>query len=429
MGAQRVWFTMILSPCANAIDSPHVTFYHVGMTFSWSVSDLNRYVRERLETDIRLREVSVQGEVSGFKAYPSGHWYFTLKDAQAQLSCVMWRSRAERSRFRPREGEAVSALGRVTLYEARGQYQFEVASLQPAGAGALYQQFLLLKAQLEAEGLFDPARKRPLPRLPRRIGLVTSAAGAALHDMLTILRRRAPLAEVVLAPAAVQGPEAPEQLVAALRRLAALPAATRPQVVIAGRGGGALEDLWAFNTAEVVRQLAAMPMPTVSAVGHETDTTLADWAADVRAPTPSAAAELVSALTRDDLRYALDDFSARLHTALTADLADRAQHLTGLTTRLRLLAPQAHLSQQRAHLSALTQHLHTAIHHRLALHRAHVHAQTQRLHAVGPLAVLQRGYALITRADGSPLTAAAQTTPGEPVTIQWHDASRPAHLD
>lgn len=398
------------------------------MTLSWSVSDLNRYVRERLETDIRLRDVSVQGEVSSFKVYPSGHWYFTLKDAEAQLNCVMWRSRATLSRFRPREGDMAVALGHVTLYEARGQYQFEALTLQPAGAGVLYQRFLLLKAQLEAEGVFDPARKRPLPRQPRRIGLVTSPAGAALHDMLAILRRRAPLAEVTLAPTAVQGEDAPPQIVAALRRLAALPPAARPDVVIVGRGGGALEDLWAFNTPEVARQIAVMPMPIVSAVGHETDTTLADFAADVRAPTPSAAAELVSAVTLDDLRYALDDLSARLTQALQASLQTRHAALTAQVTRLRLLAPRARLAHQRATLTALTQRLHTVSQHRLALRRADLHAQTQRLQAVNPLAVLQRGYALVTAADGRPLTTAAQTAPGQNVTIRWHDAARPAQL-
>jgi exodeoxyribonuclease VII large subunit len=268
----------------------------------WTVSDLNRYVRQALEADYHLQDVRVRGEISGFKAYPSGHWYFSLKDGAAQVECVMWRSRAERQRSLPRDGDAVEAAGSVTLYEARGKYQLDVSALQPQGAGALYLEFARLKERLQHEGLFDPGRKRPLPERPRRIGLVTSPAGAALRDILNILRRRCPLVEVVLAPTPVQGPDAEPGIVAALRQLAELPAALRPDVVILARGGGALEDLWAFNAEAVARTIAAAPVPIVSGVGHETDFTIADFVADVRAPTPSAAAELVTAITVDDLR-------------------------------------------------------------------------------------------------------------------------------
>src|SRR5574337_1973109 len=273
----------------------------------WSVSDLNRYVRQSLENDFRLQGVDVAGEVSGFRAYPSGHWYFTLKDDAAQVSCVMWRNRAEKLGFVPRDGDAVEAQGNVTLYETRGQYQLDVAWLQRAGEGELYREFVRLKAQLEAEGLFAPERKRPLPASPRTIGLVTSPAGAALRDMLNVIRRRFPMADVILSPTPVQGDDAPPQIVAALRALADL----RPDVIIVARGGGSLEDLWAFNDERVARAMAATPVPVVSGVGHETDFTIADFVADVRAPTPSAAAEIVVA-RKDDFRARLGRLADRL---------------------------------------------------------------------------------------------------------------------
>ncbi|MCC6187794.1 MAG: exodeoxyribonuclease VII large subunit, partial [Anaerolineales bacterium] len=302
----------------------------------WTVSALNRYVKETLETDYRLQDLRVSGEVSGFRAYPSGHWYFSLKDGSAQVSCVMWRGRAERSRFTPRDGDAVVAVGSVTLYEARGQYQLDVALLQPAGEGVLFREFLRLKAQLEAEGLFAAERKRPLPAWPSRIGVVTSPAGAALRDILNILRRRCPLVEVVLAPTAVQGLDAPAQIVAALQACAGC----APDVIIVARGGGALEDLWCFNDEQVARAIAACPVPVVSGVGHETDFTLADFAADLRAPTPSAAAELVSP-DGEQLRLDVDALGARLVDALLALTRDKAWALAERQARLRGLSPQA----------------------------------------------------------------------------------------
>ncbi len=391
------------------------------MAVTWTVSELNRYVRQSLEKDYRLKDASIAGEISGYKVYPSGHWYFTLKDEAAQINCVMWRSRAEvqKHRYQPREGDRVEAHGDVTLYEARGQFQLDIAWLEPAGAGALYRDFLALKARLEAEGLFAPERKRPLPRQPRTIGLVTSPAGAALRDMLTVLRRRLPLARVVLAPAAVQGAEAPAQIVAALHALAA----AAPDVIIVARGGGALEDLWAFNAEAVARAMAAAPAPVVSGVGHETDFTIADFVADLRAPTPSAAAELVSPITVDDLQAGLAQLTARSQAAL-ADLGrEKRWALTAMQARLKGLSPQAQLRGARQRLDDVTARAAAALAHHLALRRELWRGRQQALEGVSPLAVLQRGYAIVSHADGSVVRRAAEVAAGALLNIRVSDGT------
>jgi exodeoxyribonuclease VII large subunit len=384
---------------------------------TWSVSDLNRYVRQQLETDFRLQDVRVRGEVSGFRAYPSGHWYFSLKDSSAQVNCVMWRNRVNYQRYTPRDGDAVEVSGAVTLYEARGQYQLDVASLQPQGEGVLYRDFMQLKARLEAEGLFDNARKRPLPVRPRRIGLVTSPAGAALRDMLNILRRRLPLAEVILAPTPVQGPEAPMQIVAALRALASI----APDVIIVGRGGGSLEDLWAFNDERVARAIAALPVPSVSGVGHETDFTIADFIADVRAPTPSAAAELVSAIAVDDLRAQVDAAFDRLTLALADSLATRRAALGEQRAHLRRLSPVLQLRLARQRLAELNSRAAIAIRHQLELARERHNRLAQALGAVSPEAVLQRGYAIVRKPHGVIVQSVSAVQPGEALTVRVSD--------
>jgi exodeoxyribonuclease VII large subunit len=250
-----------------------------------SVSDVTRYLRDLFDSDDILRDVWVQGEISNFTRAASGHIYMTLKDAGAALRCVIWRTTAQRLQVAMQNGLAVEAHGAISIYERDGAYQLYIDALRPAGEGLLYQEFLRLKARLEAEGLFDEARKRPIPTFPRRIGLVTSPTGAALQDMLNTLRHRYPLAEVILAPSAVQGLEAPAELV---RAIGALNRGTPPDVIILARGGGSLEDLWAFNDESVVRAVASSQAPIITGVGHETDFTLADFAADLRAPTPPA---------------------------------------------------------------------------------------------------------------------------------------------
>lgn len=393
-------------------------FEAAGGSAAWTVSDLNRYVRQALEADYRLQGVRVRGEISSFKAHASGHWYFTLKDGAAQVDCVVWRSRAERQPFRPREGEAVEVLGQITLYEARGKYQLDVTRLEPHGQGALYLEFALLKERLEREGLFAAERKRALPPRPQRIGLVTSPGGAALRDMLNILRRRYPLAEVLLAPTPVQGPEAPAGVVTALRLLAALPAAAQPEVVIVARGGGALEDLWAFNDEAVVRAIAAQPMPVVSGVGHETDFTLADFAADLRAPTPSAAAELVTAVSVRDLRAQVDDGLARAAAAVEDRLAQRRARLAPAALRLRAASPTAQLQLARQRLRYLAERQARALPALVARARERHRRLAQALNAVSPLAVLGRGYAIVRRPAGAVVRAAAEVAPGDALQVR-----------
>ena len=382
----------------------------------WTVSDLNKYVRQSLEIDYRLQDLRVTGEVSGFKAYGSGHWYFTLKDAYAQINCVMWRSRAERQRFTPREGDAVLAVGHVTLYEARGQYQLDVALLQPTGEGELYRQFVYLKAQLEAEGLFAPERKRPLPAWPTRIGLVTSSNAAALRDMLNVIRRRCPMVEVILAPTPVQGEDAPPQIVAALEAVCEF----APQVIIVARGGGSMEDLWCFNSEVVARAVAACPVPVVSGVGHETDFTITDFAADLRAPTPSAAAELCTP-DQSQLRAETEALSARLSETLLAQVNQKAWALTARQAELRGLSPESQVRAAQQRLDDLGARAAAGLHYRLSLERQRWRGLDQALNNVSPLAVLNRGYAMVSLPDGTLVRQTAQVQPGQPLRVRVTD--------
>ena len=264
----------------------------------WTITELTRAVRRLLESDERLQDLWVQGEISNFSRPASGHLYFTLKDSGASLRCVMWKPDAARMKLPLQDGLSIEAHGKIGVYEPGGQYQFYADLIRPAGEGQLYAEFMRLKSLLEVEGLFDPARKRPVPQFPRTIGIVTSPTGAALRDMLNVLRRRLPLAEVVLAASPVQGAEAPHALVLALQKLNAV---VHPDVILLARGGGSIEDLWAFNYESVVRAVAASAAPVISGVGHETDFTLVDFAADLRAPTPTAAAKLATPYTVADL--------------------------------------------------------------------------------------------------------------------------------
>ena len=261
----------------------------------WSVVDLTRYVRQTLETDYRLQDLWVKGEAFNVSRPSSGHLYFTLKDSEASLRCVMWRSEVADLTALPRDGEAIEVHGRISVYEAGGQYQLYADDIRPAGIGALFEEFIRLRDRLEKEGLFDPERKRPLPEWPKRIGVVTSPTGAALRDVLNVLRRRYPLLEVILAPTAVQGDEAPGGIVSAL---AALNTYSDPDVILLVRGGGSIEDLWAFNDEGVARAIAASEAPVVSGVGHETDVIIADYVADVRAPTPETTGASDAAIAR-----------------------------------------------------------------------------------------------------------------------------------
>ena len=363
----------------------------------WTVSRLTAYLRNLIETDAVLQDATVTGEISNLSRPASGHVYFTLKDANSSLKCVMWKTGAARLRMVLQDGLAVEVHGRLGIYEVSGQYQLYVDQIKPVGEGALYQEFMRLKAMLEAEGLFDPARKRPIPDLPKRIGIVTSATGAALRDMLNTLRRRLPLAEVILAPSPVQGTEAPPALVNSLESLNRL----NPDVILIARGGGSIEDLWAFNDERVVRAVAASRAPVISGVGHETDFTLCDFAADLRAPTPTAAAELATQTTLDDLRDDLSAQEARLVSLTLGLLADQQAWASSLAARLRYVSPERQIQSAAQRVDDLSRRALSALTHRIQLQASRVEGMSSRLQALNPASILSRGYAIVTRqADG-----------------------------
>jgi exodeoxyribonuclease VII large subunit len=359
----------------------------------WTVTDLTRYLRQLLESDDMLQAIWVQGEISNLARPASGHLYFTLKDSAASLRCVMWRSEVARLQLALKDGMAVEVHGGIRVYEPQGQYQLQADTIRLLGEGALYQEFLRLKALLEAEGLFDPAHKRPIPELPCLIGIVTSPTGAALRDMLNTLRRRYPLAGVILAPSPVQGDEAPPGLVAALQTLNRV---AHPDVILLARGGGSIEDLWAFNDERVVRAVVASEAPVITGVGHETDFTLADFAADVRAPTPTAAAELATPITILDLQASLTETAARLEVAMSALFERQRGLLDGLQSNLRFFSPLRQVQTERQRLDELSRRGNAAQAHCLALERSQLEGLERRLSALNPMAVLGRGYAVVT---------------------------------
>jgi exodeoxyribonuclease VII large subunit len=386
-------------------------------TLSWSVTDLTRYVRELLEGDDLLQDLWVEGEVSNFSRPASGHIYFTLKDASASLRCVMWRSNVLQQKFLPRDGNAVRVHGNINIYEAGGQYQLYADIIRLAGEGALYQEFLRLKARLEEEGLFDQANKRPVPSAPGKIGIVTSPTGAALRDILNTLSRRYPLAEVILASTSVQGSEAPMGIVAALT---ALNQVVAPDVILLARGGGSIEDLWAFNDEQVARAIVASPAPVITGVGHETDFTIADFASDLRAPTPTAAAELATP-NRQDLLAGLQDTRQSMFLSMQESLASYRQGLNMLEGRLRQRSPRWIVMSDRQRLDEFLRREDLAYAHYLALQKSQFNGLEQRLSALSPLAVLGRGYAIVSRRNGRLVRSVRQVSPGDPLTVRVSD--------
>jgi exodeoxyribonuclease VII large subunit len=404
----------------------------------WEVSALLLAVGDALSA--RFGAVAVRGELSGFVRAASGHCYFTLKDADGQaagLRCAMFRRAASMLAFAPADGQRVELRGRLAVYEPRGELQFVAESMQRAGVGSLYEQFLRLRDRLAAEGLFDPARKRPIPTHPRRIGVVTSLQAAALHDVLTALARRAPHVPVLLYPAPVQGVEAPAALV---RVLASAAARQEVDTLLLVRGGGSLEDLWAFNDEALVRAVAACPIPVLCGVGHETDVTLCDLAADLRAPTPTAAAEL-ACTPRSELLAALQGQADAMQRSVARRLQTQAQRLD--LAALRLSRPARGLARQRQRVDALAhalqgtvqrgidgcnralpqraERLQHAVTGLLRLQRERLDSHAHRLDALDPHAVLARGYAWVEASDGRPVTAAATLTPGDGVQGVWAD--------
>ena len=409
-----------------------------------SVSELTRRLQEVMED--RFPAVWVEGEISNFRLYGSGHAYFTLKDADAQLRAVLFRNRGRRIKFEPADGLHVMAFGSIEVYPQRGEYQLVVELLEPKGLGALQLAFEQLKARLQAEGLFDQARKRELPRFPRKIGIVTSTSGAAIQDMLRVIGRRFGELHIVIAPCRVQGEGAAEEIAQGLRDLNALGGV---DVIIVGRGGGSLEDLWAFNEEVVARAIAASKIPVVSAVGHEVDFTIADFVADLRAPTPSAAAELVvrekqavvdtlaqlrarlerlAARPLRDLERRVDELTARLRREMRSELG-RAEHRVALATRaLRASDPVARVANDRHRLENLQSRLVTSFTRRCDRARYGLRTAVGRLDSLSPLAVLGRGYSLTRTPTGEVVRSAAQVTAGDAIRVLLHRGSLDARV-
>ena len=392
----------------------------------FTVTALNAYLRELLETDEVLQDLWVRGEISNFSQPRSGHLYFTLKDSESAMRCVMWKPSAMRLRFIPTDGMLVEAHGAMSIYPAQGQVQLYVDALRPAGEGAHYQEFLRLRAQLEAEGLFDPSHKRPLPRLPKHIGVVTSATGAALHDILQTLNRRLPTLRVTVAPTSVQGVEAPAGIIAALKRLNSLPDL---DLIILARGGGSIEDLWAFNDEGVARAIFASRYPVISGVGHETDFTIADFVADLRAPTPTGAAELATPITKEELRAALQGAEAQLTELINRQLEDFKQALQLAQSELRRSSPRLRILNNIQRLDELQGRLERAIQQQLQRKQNKLANASDRLASLNPQAVLKRGYAIITdQATGQIISHTRQAVPWQPVWLQVQDGSIPAQI-
>ena len=382
-----------------------------------SITQVNVYIRTLVDRDPLLTSVAVKGEISNYKVYPSGHHYFTLKDEGGSLKCVMFRGQAIRLRFRPENGMKIIAMGRISVYPRDGAYQLYCSTMAMDGVGDLYAAFEQLKAKLAAQGLFDPAHKKALPAHPGTIGIITSEAGAAVHDMLRILRKRYPLVKVRLLPVRVQGAEAPGEIAAAIRyanhyRLADL--------LIVGRGGGSIEDLWAFNDEQVARAIFDSRIPVISAVGHEPDVTISDFVADLRAATPSNAAEL-AVPDQDALRQMLDSMSSAMASAMQRQIRSARRHLNVLAGSPVMQSPTRYFDLRQQKLSHLRSRLAAAGQQCLSARRQHYIALAAKLDALSPLKVLSRGFALVQTEDGALVQSASQVQEGQALDITLCD--------
>lgn len=413
----------------------------------YTVAQLNQEMKLLLETHPNFRNVFVRGEISNFKLHTSGHCYFSLKDRDAAISCVMFRSDAQRLRFRPENGLSVIVRGRISAYPKTGQVQLYAADLVPDGAGALSLQFEQLKEKLYREGLFDPSHKKELPLYPNTIAIVTSPTGAAIHDMIRILRRRFPCAEVLIYPALVQGADAPASLMRALLRV---DRDARADVLIVGRGGGSVEDLWAFNDEGLARTIYALETPVVSAVGHEPDVTIADFVADVRAATPSAAAELVTP-DCDELRQMIDSDSERSALALRRILEKQKERLSRAQRALSVHTPERQIAELRRALVEKAHRLHQSQSHALDNRREQTNREKKRLdqaaerfvqqrssafasrvavlQSLSPLRVLARGYTAAFDESGHTVTSVQSLSEGERLSLRFHDGSANMTVD
>lgn len=384
-----------------------------------SITQLNEYIRGKMDTDPLLTQVAVRGEISNYKLYPSGHHYFTLKDEGSALRCVLFKGNAARLRFRPENGMKIIAMGKVSVYPRDGAYQLYCTGLTMDGVGDLYAAFEQLKKKLEAQGLFDPAHKKPIPKYPGTIGIITSSAGAAVHDMLRILRKRYPLSKVRLLPVRVQGVEAPGEIASAIGyanhyRLADL--------LIVGRGGGSIEDLWAFNDERVAYAIYHSEIPVISAVGHEPDVTISDYVADLRAATPSNAAEL-AVPDQDALRQNLDAMSNAMVSSLSRQVKAARQHLKVLSASQALRSPTGYLEQRSQSVELLKNRLVAAQNQNITRARQRYIAQISKLEAMSPLKVLTRGYSMAQTQRGEVVRSINQVELGERIRIRLSDGT------
>ncbi len=383
---------------------------------SWSVTEVNAYLKGLMEADTNLQNLWVEGEISNLSRPASGHLYFTLKDFSSSIRCVMWKNRAQMVNFVLQDGVAVTAHGGLSVYEQRGQYQLYVDALRPRGEGALFQEFQRLKTQLEAEGLFDPERKRPVPAWPKRVGVVTSASGAAYQDMEKTLYRRYPLVEIILEPTSVQGDSAPGEMIQALKRLYEI----KPDLILIGRGGGSIEDLWAFNDEGLARILAESPVPVISGVGHETDFTITDFVADLRAPTPTAAAEL-AVPDQIELRLVVSEQRKQLERAATVSISEGRRQAETLADQIERLSPLSEINNGRQRVDELLGRTERGIEGHLRNARESCLVFQARLASLNPEAILKRGYAILTGEDGSTVYQVGQTSSGEKLQVRVSD--------
>lgn len=389
-----------------------------------SITQLNEYIRGKMEADPHLSQVTVRGEISNYKQYPSGHHYFTLKDENSALKCVLFKGNAMRLRFRPENGMKVIAMGKVSVFLRDGAYQLNCTTMATDGVGDLYAAFEQLKQKLAAQGLFDPAHKKPLPQYPGTIGIITSSAGAAVHDMLRILRKRYPLSKVLLLPVRVQGVEAPGEIAAAIgyanyHKLADL--------LIVGRGGGSIEDLWAFNDERVAYAIYHSQIPVISAVGHEPDVTISDFVADLRAATPSNAAEL-AVPDQDALQQNLDSMSSAMATALNRQLKAARQHLDVLSQSSALCSPTGYIEQKQRSLELLKNKLVSAQNQNITRKNQRYIACVSKLDAMSPLKVLTRGYSMAQTEKGDVVRSISQVELGERIRITLSDGALAATI-
>lgn len=382
-----------------------------------SITQLNEYIRGKMDTDPLLTQVAVRGEISNYKLYPSGHHYFTLKDEASALRCVMFKGNAVRLRFRPENGMKIIAMGKVSVFPRDGAYQLYCTAMAMDGVGDLYAAFEQLKKRLAAQGLFDPSHKKPIPKFPGTIGIITSSAGAAVHDMLRILRKRYPMSQVRMLPVRVQGVEAPGEIASAIAYANHYQLA---DLLIVGRGGGSIEDLWAFNDERVAHAIYESEIPVISAVGHEPDVTISDYVADLRAATPSNAAEL-AVPDQDVLRQNLAAMMTAMAASLNRQLKGARQHLQVLSQSPALRSPTAYLEQRGNNLELIKNRLITAQNRNIDRNNARYIAAVSKLDAMSPLKVLTRGYSMAQTESGQVLRSVSQVEPGERIRISLSD--------